>query len=316
MKTVQHIRLGALVLSATALLIAGLYYVGKQRNIFKSTATLHALFARVDGLMPGNNVRYNGYNLGVVLDVVPINDTVVDVVFSVDESMLSIISNNARVTLGTDGLLGNKLLDLEPGLPFERAARDGDTLKVRRQPDMDQAMRTLNETNNNLLLVSSDLRSIAGRFSADNSLWQFLSDTTLSPHVKSTLVNIEVTSENTARITGDLRGLVNDVKSGRGTVGALIADTSIYRQLRQTIVNVELISDTLALVSGNIHDLSLKVVEGKGNVATLVNDTTLVGNINFAVQDIGKAANSLNETLGLLRESRILKRYFKRQNRR
>jgi hypothetical protein len=88
----------------------------------------------------------------------------------------------------------------------------------------------------------------------------------------------------------------------------------LYSKIHQTIVTVESISDTLAVVSGNFNTLSRKAISGNGNIATFVNDTTLVVNVNAAVQDIRGAANSLDETLSLLRESRLLQRYYKRQS--
>jgi len=316
MRTIQHIRLGLLVILATTLLIAGLYFVGQQRNIFSANASVYAHFHDIDGLMPGNNVRFNGFSLGRVLEIAPLNDTLIEVVFSVDEDWLQYISVNSMASLSTDGLLGSKLLEIEPGWPFEKPIGDGDTLAVRQQPDMDLAMRTLNETNNNLLAVSADLKNISERFSMDNSLWQLLSDTSLSPQVKSAVVNIEITSARAARITGDLSELVGGIKAGRGNVGAILSDTSLYSKIHQTIVTVESISDTLAVVSGNFNTLSRKAISGNGNIATFVNDTTLVVNVNAAVQDIRGAANSLDETLSLLRESKLLRRYYKRQSKR
>jgi phospholipid/cholesterol/gamma-HCH transport system substrate-binding protein len=313
MKTLQHIRLGALVIIATVLLIAGLYLVGQQRNIFSDNATLYAHFHDIDGLMPGNNVRFNGFSLGRVVEITPYNDSLVEVVFSVDQDWLKYVSVNAQISLGTDGLLGNKIVEIDPGVPFERSIVDGDTLQVRQQPNMDLAMRTLNETNNNLLAISSDLRSITGRFSADNSLWQLLSDTSLTPQIRSAVVNIEVTSARAARITGDLSSIVYDVRSGKGSFGAILTDTSLFSRIHQTIVNVESISDTLAIVSGNFSQFSDKAIHGRGNVATFVNDTTLVGNLNDAVIEIRKTTSTADETIKLLLQSRLLKRYIKRK---
>lgn len=313
MKTTQHIRLGALVIVASILLIAGLYFVGQQQNLFSANATLYAHFHDIDGLMPGNNVRFNGYSLGRVVEISPYNDSLILVVFSVDEDWLKFISVNAQASLGTDGLLGNKLLEIEPGVPFERPISNGDTIAVRRQPDMDAAMRTLNATNNNLLSISSDLKNISGRLSNDNSLWQLLSDTSLSYKVRGAIINLELTSSRTAIITGDLKAMVTDIRSGKGNIGAIITDTSLYSNIRQTIVNIESMSDTLAVVSGDFKLLSQRATRGKGNVATFITDTTFVGNLNAAVNEIRVAAKSADETMELLGQSRLLKRYKKRQ---
>ncbi len=316
MKTVQHIRLGLLVLVSTLLLIAGLYYVGQQRNIFSKTITLHANFENVEGLMEGNNVRYNGYDIGMVLDVLPRNDSLIDVVFSVKESMLHCISVNARAKLVTDGLLGNMLVEIERGYPFERPIRDGDILSVRKQPDMDEAMRTLSETNNNLLLISSDLKSISERFSQDNSLWQLLADTALSPQVRSTMIHIDKVAGHAASISGNLNVLVDNIRLGKGSLGAFITDSSLYASLRNTAINADRISDTLQTLSGNLLRASERATTGNGNVATLLNDSILVVHLDSSIVEIGDAARTLNETLFLLRQSRIIKRFERRQQER
>jgi hypothetical protein len=72
-------------------------------------------------------------------------------------------------------------------------------------------------------------------------------------------------------------------------------------------------SDTLALVSGDFKLLSQRMAHGKGNVATFVSDTTFVGNLNAAVNEIRLAAKSADESIRLLGQSRLLKRYKKRQ---
>ena len=314
MKTAQHIRLGLLVLVASALLIAGLYYVGQQRNLFRSTVALHARFTNIDGLMSGNNVRYNGYNIGMVLDVIPMNDSIVDVSFSVNESMLHLISKNARAKLITDGLLGNKIVEIEPGIPFERAIAEGDVLAVRKQPDMDKAMRTLNESNNNLLLVSADLRNITSRFSTDNSLWQLLADTGLSPQFRSIIVNIDRTSSKAAAISEDVYGLLKDVQSGEGNLGALLVDTSAYTTFNKALENMKALSDTLLTASVSVKEIAAKANAGNGSISVLLNDTSMAENANLALLEIEEAANSINQTLMLLHQSSFMKRYLRRKN--
>jgi phospholipid/cholesterol/gamma-HCH transport system substrate-binding protein len=131
--------------------------------------------------------------------------------------------------------------------------------------------------------------------------------------VRSAVVNVEVISARAARITGDLSAMVHDVRSGRGSLGAILTDTSLFSKIHQTVVNIETISDTLAVVSGNFSELSGKAIHGKGNVATFVNDTTLVENVNAAVKEIRMTATTTDETLKLLRQSRLLKRYSRRQ---
>jgi phospholipid/cholesterol/gamma-HCH transport system substrate-binding protein len=312
-QTSQRIRLGAFVLASIVALVLGLYYVGQQRSIFHKSVKVYTDFTNIDGLMPGNNVRFNGYDVGMVLSLHPAADSVIRVQLSIDEEYVKWISVNAIASIGTDGLLGNKILNLEPGQPFDRSIMEDDQLKVRNLMAMDAAMRTLNETNDNLFFVSRDLKGITERLLRDNSLWRMLADSALSDQVRSAIVRVNVVSENSAMITGDLRDLVQDVKNGKGSLGALVTDTSLFSGIQQTVIHLEVMSDTLAMASGNFNRLSKNAVDGHGTVAALLNDTSLVNAFNSAVLSIQGAADGINNNMSLLRQSWLLKRYYKRE---
>jgi phospholipid/cholesterol/gamma-HCH transport system substrate-binding protein len=311
-QTSQRVRLGLFVLAGTTALVLGLYFVGQQRSIFHASVKVHSDFKTIDGLMPGNNVRFNGYDVGAVTSLEPAADSVIRVTYTIDEDYVQWISVNAIASIGTDGLLGNKILNLEPARPFDRAVQEGDALQVRNLMAMDAAMRTLNETNDNLLLISRDLKGISERLTRNNSFWQLLGDTALSERVRSAIVKVNVVSENSAVITGDLRGLIHDVKNGKGNLGALVTDTSVFDGVRQTVVRLEMMSDTLAMASGNFNRLAVNATSGSGTVAALINDTTLIHDLNRTVISIQGAADGFNNNMALLRQSRLLKRYFKR----
>ena len=75
----KNIRVGMFVMIGTGLLIFSLYLIGTKQNLFGSTFTLKAQFHQVNGLMPGNNVRFTGIDVGTVKSVEIINDTIVNV---------------------------------------------------------------------------------------------------------------------------------------------------------------------------------------------------------------------------------------------
>src|SRR5688572_4506543 len=113
-KTVNTIKLGAFVLSGLLFLILMLYMIGKNRNLFGPSFIVKAQFENVQGLVPGNNVRFSGIQIGTVKKINIINDTVIEVVMLVDDEMQQIIRNNAIVTIGSDGLMGNKVINISP----------------------------------------------------------------------------------------------------------------------------------------------------------------------------------------------------------
>ena len=60
---IHNVRLGIFVFVGLVLLIFGLYSIGKNRNMFGSSITVFAQFYDVNGLIEGNNVRYESYLL-------------------------------------------------------------------------------------------------------------------------------------------------------------------------------------------------------------------------------------------------------------
>src|SRR5690242_7370436 len=116
----RNIRLGALVIAGTALLLLGIYLVGKRQNLFSTTFQVRAVFSNVNGLQPGNGVRFLGINIGTVKEVDVLNDTAVTVVLEIRESVNSYLHNNAIASIGSEGLMGDMVVNILPG-PNSRA---------------------------------------------------------------------------------------------------------------------------------------------------------------------------------------------------
>lgn len=314
-RSINKVKLGFFVLTGTLLLILGLYYIGSKKNMFNSTITVSANFNNVEGLVSGNNVRFNGIDIGTVSKVYAISDSIIKVEFTIDKKVTEYITKNAVASIGTDGLLGNKLINIFPGKEKEHAEplQEGSVIKTVNPIQMNTALRTLSDTNDNLKEISENIRSISQKFNKNNTLWQLLTDTVLMENLKNTLVHIQLTSANTAIITGDLSKMVQGAKSGKGTVGALLTDTSIYHKLNQTIVNIHSITDSLAYISGDLRHISHSVKNGEGAVGTILMDTAFVHNLNQSIVNIKNGSKGLDENMEALKHSIFLRHYFKKK---
>jgi len=314
-QSINKVKLGFFVLTGTILLILGLYYIGSKKNLFHSTITVSANFNNVEGLMSGNNVRFNGIDVGTVSKVFATSDSTITVEFTIDKGVTEYITQNAVASIGTDGLLGNKLINIFPGKGTRHAEplQDGSIIKTVNPIQMNTALRTLSDTNDNLKEISQNIKSISEKFNSNNTLWRLLTDTLLIENLKNTLVHIQLTSDNTAIITGDLSKMVQSVKSGKGTVGALLTDTSIYHKLNQTIVNIHSITDSLAYISGDLRHISRNVKNGEGAVGTILMDTTFVHNLNQSMVNIKNGSKGLDDNMEALKHSVFLRHYFKKK---
>lgn len=309
----RNIRLGSLVLAGICLLIISLYLIGIKQNLFGSTFHLNAKFYNVSGLMPGNNVRFSGINVGTVESVEIVDDSSVNVVMVIEEKVRIYIKKNSLASVGTDGLMGNKIVNINSYKNHSQSVQDGDVLKTVRPIETDEMFRTLNATNDNLKYITGDLKNITNKINSPNTLWSLLMDTVVAENVKQAIVNIKITGNRTALITGDLSKIVQDIKSGKGTIGALLTDTIFSNKLNQTIVDIKLITDSMALVSGDLRSITKKIKNGEGAIGTLIMDTSFVNNLNKSMENIKSGTAGFDENMEALKHNFLLRKYFKKK---
>jgi phospholipid/cholesterol/gamma-HCH transport system substrate-binding protein len=309
----KNIKLGAFVFAGTLLLILAFYFIGKKQNLFGNTFTISAKFYNVNGLMAGNNVRLSGINVGTVKEVEVVSDTAVRVVMNIEKNMQAYIKKSALASIGTDGLMGNKLVNINASGIDASSIGEGDELQTLNPVEMDEMIRTLSSTNENMKVITANLRTITDKFNSDNSIWKLLMDTILAKDVRSAVVNFKLTGNNTAIVTGELQGIVKNIKAGKGTVGMLLSDTAASGSLKQTLVNMKVISDSMVIISGNFKNISADLKNGKGSLGALLADTSLIHNLNQSLEAIKQGAGGFNENMKALKYSWPFKKYYKRK---
>ncbi len=309
----RNIRLGLLVVIGLCSLIISLYFIGIKQNLFGSTFDLQAKFYNVNGLMSGNNVRFSGINVGTVESVEIIDDSSVNVVMIIEEKVRSFIKKNSFASVGTDGLMGNKLVNINSSDEKSTPVEDGDILKTVRPIETEEMFRTLNATNDNLKYITTDLKNITKKINSPNTLWSILMDTVVAENVKQAIVNIKLTGSRTAIITGDLSTIIKEVKSGKGTVGALLTDTIFSNKFNQTIVDIKLITDSMALISGDLRNVTQRIKNGEGAIGTILMDTTFVSNLNKSMENIKSGTAGFDENMEALKHNILLRKYFKKK---
>jgi phospholipid/cholesterol/gamma-HCH transport system substrate-binding protein len=308
----KNIRLGMFVIVGTVLLIAAFYFIGSKQSLFSDTVSISARFYNVNGLMKGNNVRFAGIDVGTVESVNIITDSTVEVVMVIERKAQPYIKTNALASIGTDGLMGNKLVNINSGTSSAPSIEEGDVLRTLRPIEMDEMIRTLNVTNENIMVISSNLRTITDKINNKNSLWNILMDTMVAENVKTSIVNLKIMSNNGILVTGDLRNILAGIQKGKGSLGALITDTLLSSKINQTVVKLERLSDTAAIVTGDLNYFIKGIKQGKGSIGVLLNDTSLIHNLNKSVETLKSGAGKFDENMEALKYTWPFKKYFKR----
>ncbi|MES2285508.1 MAG: MlaD family protein [Bacteroidota bacterium] len=310
----KNIRLGIFVILGAILLIIALYVVGNKRNLFGKTFSISAQFYNVNGLMKGNNVRFAGIDVGTVEHVEIVNDSSVNVTMIIEKDLQKFIKKNALASVGTDGLMGNKLVNINV---VDRAApviEDGDELKTLRSIETDEMTRTLNVTNENIKVISSNVRNITDKLSSKNSLLTVLMDTVVAENIKTAIINIKDVGGQAVGVARNFEQITKKIRDGKGTIGSLIADSSLFLNMNQVVNQLQKVSDTAGIVASDISSIMGKIRKGDGSVGNLLTDTTFIHNLNQSVKSINDAAKGFDENMEALKHTILLRRYYKKQD--
>ena len=305
------IRLGLFVLAGTAVLVVGLYLLGSKRDLFRRTIQVEAVFQQVGGLRPGNNVRYMGINVGTVERIEILNDTAVRVLLSIREADSEHIRADAVATVGTDGLMGNRLVNLSPGDGSGQPIHEGVRLPSSVPLDTDMMLRTLDRTNANLAVITDEVRVLTGKLNQPGNAVDLLTDTVLAADLSAALVELRAAAENARTATAGIDALMGDVRSGKGALGALVSDPASEQQVRALLGNLQHVSDSLQALTNGLGSFARDLNSTSGLAHSLLTDTALAGDVRRTISRLDTGTLLLNEDLRALQRNWLFRRYFK-----
>jgi len=188
-------RLGLFIVSTLTILAIGVFLIGDQQFLFSSTYELKASFKNVVGLNQGAEVRIGGIHKGTVKEIRLPEQPGGEMTVSMDleSSTQRVVRKDSVASIQTEGLLGNKYVEISFGSPDALTVEDGFSIQGAPPLDVSDLMKKTNE----------------------------ILDTT-----KLTMVNVQESSSH----FNDISAKINQ---GQGTMGALINEKRFYEQLNE-----------------------------------------------------------------------------------
>ena len=188
----KKLRLGIFVSVGLFLFIAGIYFIGKKQRLFSSTFKISSVFNNVNGLQVGNNVRFSGINVGTVSNIEIISDTSAKVDMIIDEDTRKFIKKDATVTIGSEGLMGNKVMNISPGSESLEAINDGEFFSSNAPPGIEDLMSSLKTTTENAAHITGDLSAMFQSMrEGKGTVGKLLMDTVFAQDVEQAVKSIE-----------------------------------------------------------------------------------------------------------------------------
>ncbi|PQJ11521.1 MCE family protein [Flavipsychrobacter stenotrophus] len=209
----QKVRTGIFALIGLGLLVGAVFLIGKTKNLFGDTFHVYGTFKNVGGLQAGNNVRFVGVNVGTVQSISIISDTLARVDLIVQESVHKFIKSNAVASIGSDGLMGDKLIVISAADDGTQPVKDGARIATNNPTDMGEIVAKMQRIADNAEVITAGLADISMTISqGKGSLGRLLYNDDLAKNLEGTVTNIKQGtkgfSENMEALKGNflLRG--------------------------------------------------------------------------------------------------------------
>lgn len=309
----KQLRVAALLVVSTLLLIFAIYRVGAVFDVFARRYEIATLVPSGLGLREGAPVTLAGQRVGQVkrIEFIPVNQKVGEnnlrVILAIAQEVRDQIRVDSRAYLRTQGLLGDKFVDIAPGSSGARILQAGDTIVAGRSLDFDeflvQAAGALDEATAivaNLQDLTGGLvrgEGTAGRLLTDDQLYVSLTGTTTE--LRRTLAEINRADGTFGRLIRDpelyqqLQSAVARVDSlggmimyGNGSLGMLLRDDALYAGLLGTI-------GTADTAVANVGAMIRRMTEGDGSLQRLMTDPLLYDEFLRAVIDVQTLINDI-----------------------
>ncbi|WP_363317272.1 MlaD family protein [uncultured Lutibacter sp.] len=312
----QKFNLGLFIVISTLLLILTLYFIGNKQNLFGNTFKISAVFNNVNGLQLGNNVRYSGINVGTVKSIVMINDTTICVDMVIEEKILKHLKKNAIAAIGSDGLVGSMVINIAPNKNLSRALLPGDTIQSYSKINTNDMLETLNTTNENAAILTSDLQKITTAINqGKGTLGMLIKDDELSKNLKQTILNLTKTSAEASQTFSKLNTIVTSINFDQSIANLIVNDSIATNQFKSVITNLDSSSKKMDSVITNLNAFITMLQHSEGTLNYLVKDTILVKNIDETIFNIKESSVKLNEDLEALKHNFLFRGYFKKLER-
>lgn len=238
---------GIFVVGSLAALLVMVLIIAQQERLWEEHVEYKAVFKNVSGLKTGSEVRLAGVTVGNVKSMVIDSQGQIIVTFEVVGKYRGQIRQDSRATIGFQGLLGDKSLDLTPGSPTQpEIVAKGEVPSIepiditevftKVAPSLEKVQKLLD----NLIEISEAISKPDSGFNKSmHEVGQIISKINQGKGSLGQLLNDPALYRDSSRAVANIRKVTTALEGNKGALGALINDPSFKGNLEKTLANLE-----------------------------------------------------------------------------
>lgn len=285
------VRLGLFILGGLAFFVIAIFIIGRQQNLFSPVFTLTTTFHNVSGLQVGNNVRLTGINVGVVDKIEIINDSTVKVDMLIKKDVQPFIRSNSQVAIGSEGLIGDRLLIITYGSSDAPLAKEGQHLASTEPVETDAIMASLQIMAGNAEIITQQLVEVMMKVnSGQGTLGRLIDDTTIAENINLTIANFKNGSK---KLDETMITVSQEVTAILESVGVTTANAEVF--------------------SKQLEEIMLKINNENGVLTKIMQDTSLARNLSETMENLNSSSKGLDENMEALKHNFFFRGYYKKK---
>lgn len=287
------VKLGIFIFIGLIIFVIAIFFIGKQKNLFSPVFKVTTNFYNISGLQVGNNVRFSGINVGIIDNIMIINDSTVQVDMLIRKNVQEFIKADSQASIGSSGIIGDRVLTITQGSNEAPMAKDGQQIESKEPIETDAIMVSLNSTAENVEKITLELAEIMVNINkGEGALGRLISDPTIAENISQTIGNFKKSSA----------GLDETIETTKDNVYAFM------ESLQQTAAKTEIASQQLG-------EIMVRINSGEGTLGRLIQDTTMAGNLNETMLNLKRSSQGLDENMEALKQNLFFRAYFRRKAR-
>ncbi len=303
----RNVVLGLFVSVALAALAATILGIGDLHDTFTRKVEVSAVFPDVGGLQAGDNVWYAGVKIGVVRRLTLESADAVRVAIQIDRDAAAEVPSDVLARIGTDGLIGNRIVVLSGGTPGAAPTADGAELGVAAALSTDDLLATLQRNNENLLAITADVKALTARLRAgEGTAGKLLGEDALF----STLT---ATAADARSVGSDLRAFAGGLDRPGRLPNQLLTDEALVPSLAASAADLERVTRRAAAV---LDGLERAAADPGTPVGTLLHDRPAGADLRAVLENLNVGSERLAEDLEAAQHSLLLRGFFRKKARR
>src|SRR5258708_16822989 len=310
----KRLAVGVFISVGLVILIAAVFTIGGQHKAFVKTVRVHILFDDVQGLQAGNNVWLSGMKVGTVKSIDFYHNSQVTVTLNIEKKAQSHIVRDAKARIGTDGLVGNKIVVISGGTENGQTIADNDSLKSEHLAGTQEMFATLQASNANLLEITGNLKTISRRLNdGQGTLGKLINDPSIADPLRTSIDHLRTAAAGSEALIANLEDFSARLKQPDGLASQLATDTTVFHRIKGAVARLNDAATQASEFTASLREAGEGLNDKNAPAGVLLHDEDAGADLQRTLKNLRISSKELSDDLEALQHNFLLRGFFRKR---